>query len=53
MNEIDEGGSRVEDVGHNHQFTPKGWPVVQAKVLKDLVWVTKYMKQNASAVRYV
>jgi len=26
--------------------------VVQAKVLKDLVMLTKYMHQNASAVRY-
>ena len=37
----------------NYHLPPKGWPVIQAKVLKDLVLVTKYMKQNASAIRCV
>ena len=49
-NAVDENTMSGTD---NHQPLLKGWPVVQAKVLKDLVLVTKYMKQNASAVRYV
>ena len=38
---------------NNHLPVIQGWPVIQAKVLKDLVLVTKYMKQNASAIRCV
>ena len=56
--DADETDGNVEDENSvstvdNHRPLPKGWPVVQAKVLKDLVLVTKYMKQNASAVRCV